>query len=59
MGTVGEPFPLDVKIKDGAEECAKQFPQGSVTEEFYLKLAEMAKGWIKDAILEDEEMLED
>jgi hypothetical protein len=59
FGTVGEPFPIDVKIKTIAEEKAKELPKGSTTEKFYIELVEKANGWIKETIIDDEERFED
>jgi hypothetical protein len=58
-GTVGEPFPLDIKIKDDAEDLSKQFPHGSVTEKFYTALADKAGSWMKQSIIEDEHLIEE
>lgn len=58
-GTFGEPFPLDIKLRDGAKECAKKFSTGSVTEIFYHELAEEASRWVRDAITDDQEYFED
>jgi hypothetical protein len=57
-GTIGEPFPLDVKIKAVAEELSKRFPHGSVTEKFYTELAEKAGIWMKQSIMEDDDLIE-
>lgn len=59
FGTIGEPFPLDVKIKAVAEELSKQFPHGSVTEKFYTELSEKAGGWMKQTIMEDEHLIDE
>ena len=58
FGSAGEPYPIDIEIKNGAEECAKKFPKGSITNQFYNELAKMAMGWMEEKILNDEELMD-
>ncbi|MDD4126269.1 MAG: hypothetical protein PHV39_01095 [Methanomicrobium sp.] len=58
FGSLGEPYPIDIEIKNGAEECAKKFPKGSVTNQFYNELANLAMGWMEESILDDDELFD-
>ena len=57
-GTLGEPMPQDVALRDQASAVANQFDAGSPTSGFYSSLAEHAKASIKNQLLRDEELLE-
>jgi hypothetical protein len=55
-GTVGEPFPQDIHIRDSAMEIAKQFLIGSQTEKFYRWMSASAKKNIEYELNRDEEI---
>ena len=57
-GTLGEPMPQDVALRDQASAVANQFDAGSPTSRFYSSLAEHAKASTKNQLLRDEELLE-
>ncbi len=57
-GTLGEPMPQDVALRDQASAVANQFDAGSPTSRFYSSLAEYAEASIKNQLLRDEELLE-
>jgi len=58
-GTMGEPFPLDVKIKTESEKLAIQYSHSPVTRKFYTILAEKANGWMENTIIDDEDIIGD
>ena len=57
-GTLGEPMPQDVALRDQASAVATQFDAGSPASWFYSSLAEHAKASIKNQLLRDEELLD-
>ena len=57
-GSIREPFPLDIKIRDKSEEFASKYPKNSLTRKFYLNLAGFSNKRIEESILEDEELFE-
>jgi len=59
IGTAGEPSPLDVKIKTLAEEKAKEFQKGSPANEFFLELADKAKHWMDESVLDDRDLFDE
>ncbi|EHQ35510.1 DUF4062 domain-containing protein [Methanoplanus limicola] len=58
FGSVGEPYPIDIELKNGAEDCVNNFSEGSVTNQFYNELAKMAVGWMEESILDDEDLID-
>ena len=58
MGTLGEPMPQDVALRDQASAVANQFDAGSLTSRFYSSLAENAEASIRNQLLRAEELLE-
>ncbi len=56
IGNLHHPFPVDVNIKETSEKIAKNFPDGSITSNFYLRLAEYANKWMHQAIKIDEDL---
>lgn len=59
FGTAGEPSAVDVKIKTIAEAKVKEFQNGSLAEEFYLELAENAKHWMDESVLDDTDLFDE
>ena len=57
-GTVGQPMPQDVAIRDQASLVADGFDIGSPSHRFYAQLAKHAEESIKDDMLRDEELFE-
>ena len=57
-GTLGQPMPQDIAMKDQASEVANQFDAGSLVHRFYDSLAKIAQARIDDQLQRDEELLE-
>ena len=58
-GILGEPFPIDVKLRDLGEEYAKKYQKGSPTERFYYSLSKSARKSIENHMKWEEEMLDE
>ena len=54
-GTVGQPLPQDVAIKEQASAVARRFDTGSPAHRFYTLLAESAEAYIRYHLQRDEE----
>ncbi len=57
-GAPGQPMVEDTKLRDQAKEVSSRFQRGSLTQRFYLSLAEYAEEQIRDDLAEDEELFE-
>jgi len=58
-GTFGEPFPIDVKLRDLGLKYAEKYQKGSRTEHFYYSLSKSARKTIERDLKWEEEMLDE
>lgn len=58
-GVAGQPMPQDEKIRNLSKDLSGKFPQGSVTQRFYIELARRAEASIRDCLARDEEIFEE
>lgn len=58
-GTIGQPMPEDIKMRDEASKLIKNYSQGTPTHEFYKDIKDYAEKEIEESARRDEEMLED
>lgn len=58
-GIFGEPFPIDVKLRDLGLKYAEKYQKGSPTERFYYSLSKSARKTIEHDLKREEEMLDE
>lgn len=58
-GIFGEPFPIDVKLRDLGLKYAEKYQKGSPTERFYYSLSKSARKTIEHDLKWEEEMLDE
>lgn len=58
IGTPGQPFPVDIALRDAAAAAAGQLIPGTPAHRFYVSLRKQAEGQIRDQLARDEELLQ-
>jgi len=59
LGTLGQPMPQDIKLRDQAKDLSQKFPMGSPTQRFYFALARHTEALIHHSLARDEEIFEE